>query len=112
MGFSRGETSGHGASRTVRTEVTVEREETIVLVGNVASGASETCPLCGHKPASEHSAMVRGSLAAGPGSPSGPAMPGGSPVTANRDDRGTGCAAAPATGGSAQLDSSGPEEGR
>ena len=45
--FSRAETSGRDASHTVRTEVTVERKETTVLVGGVTSGAFDTCPLCG-----------------------------------------------------------------
>jgi len=49
VGFSRAETSGHSGNHTVRTEVTMEREETTFLVGGVASVALDTCPLCGHK---------------------------------------------------------------
>ena len=59
--FSRAETSGRGASHTVRTEVTVERKETTVLVGGVTSGAFDTCPLCGHQlgPARTAQAIAR-----------------------------------------------------
>ena len=37
---------GHGTSRTVRTEVTVERQDTILLA---TGSALDTCPLCGQK---------------------------------------------------------------
>jgi hypothetical protein len=46
--FFRSESSGQGTNRTVRTEVTVERQGTTVLMGNVAAGF-DTCPLCGSK---------------------------------------------------------------
>jgi hypothetical protein len=44
--------------RTVRTEVTVERQGTTVLVGNVAAGF-DTCPLCGNKLAPEQAEQAR-----------------------------------------------------
>jgi hypothetical protein len=46
--FFRSELSGHGTSRTVRTEVTVERQGVTLLVGGVAAGF-DNCPLCGQK---------------------------------------------------------------
>jgi hypothetical protein len=45
--FFRSGTSGTGTTRTVRTEVTVQREGITVLVGDAA--AFDTCPLCGNK---------------------------------------------------------------
>jgi hypothetical protein len=36
------------AGRTIRTEVTVERQGTTVLLGNLAA-AFDTCPICGSK---------------------------------------------------------------
>jgi len=44
--FFRSDTSGRGANRTLRTEVTVERQGMTLLVGGVAAGF-DTCPLCG-----------------------------------------------------------------
>jgi len=67
VGLSRAETSGHGASHTVRREVTVEREQTTVLVGVVTSGAFDICPLCGHKHAPAQTAQVRARLEGRPG---------------------------------------------
>ena len=50
VGFSRAETGRHGESHTIRTEVTVEREEmTVRLGGGVTSATLDTCPVCGHK---------------------------------------------------------------
>jgi hypothetical protein len=46
--FFRPDTSGRGTSRTVRTEVTVQRERITLLVGDAAAGF-DTCPLCGNK---------------------------------------------------------------
>jgi hypothetical protein len=46
--FFRSDTSGRGTSRTVRTEVTVQREAVTVLVGEAAAGF-DTCPFCGSK---------------------------------------------------------------
>jgi hypothetical protein len=40
--------SGRGAGRNVRTEVTVERESTTLLVGGSAA-IFDICPLCGNK---------------------------------------------------------------
>jgi len=44
----RSDTSSQGARRTVRTEVTVERQGIALLAGGAAEGL-ETCPLCGSK---------------------------------------------------------------
>ncbi len=49
--FFRFDTSGRDARRTVRTEVTVERERVTLLVGGAASVRFDVCPLCGNKPA-------------------------------------------------------------
>jgi hypothetical protein len=63
--FFRSESSGQGTSRTVRTEVTVERQGTTVLVGNMAVGF-DTCPLCGSKLAPEQAEQARLRLPKGP----------------------------------------------
>jgi len=44
--FFRMDTSDHGSSRIVRTEVRVEREAVTLLVGDAAAGFDK-CPLCG-----------------------------------------------------------------
>jgi len=46
--FFRSDPSGRGTSRTVRTEVTVERQGLTLLVGGAAAGF-DNCPLCGQK---------------------------------------------------------------
>jgi hypothetical protein len=46
--FFRSDTSGRGTSRTVRTEVTVERQGMTLLVGGAAADFNN-CPLCGQK---------------------------------------------------------------
>jgi hypothetical protein len=46
--FFRSDTSAHTANRTVRTEVTVERQGMTMLVGGAAAGF-DICPLCGSK---------------------------------------------------------------
>jgi len=46
--FFRSDTSGRGSTRTVRTEVTVQREGMTLLVGDVTAG-SDACPFCGSK---------------------------------------------------------------
>jgi len=46
--FFRSVSSESTASRTVRTEVTVERHGTTVVMGGAAA-AFDTCPLCGSK---------------------------------------------------------------
>jgi hypothetical protein len=38
----------NSAGRTIRTEVTTERQGTTVLLGNLAT-AFDTCPICGSK---------------------------------------------------------------
>jgi hypothetical protein len=47
--FFRSDTSGRGASRTVRTEVTVERQGVTLLLGGAAAVSFDVCPLCGNK---------------------------------------------------------------
>jgi hypothetical protein len=56
----RSGTSGPGTTRTVRTEVTVQREGMTLLVGSAAAGF-ENCPLCGQKlaPAQAEQAKLR-----------------------------------------------------
>jgi len=56
----RSDTSGHGTGRIVRTEVTVERQGLILLVGGAAAGF-DNCPLCGQKlaPAQAEQAKLR-----------------------------------------------------
>jgi hypothetical protein len=58
--FFRSDTSDHSTSRTVRTEVTVQREGITLLVGDAAAGF-DTCPLCGSKlaPAQAEQARLR-----------------------------------------------------
>ncbi len=53
-------TPGQGATRTVRTEVTVQREGLTLLVGGVAAGFGN-CPLCGQElaPAQAEQARIR-----------------------------------------------------
>ena len=62
--FPVGRLSG-GSSRTVRTEVTVERKDTTVLMGVVAAGF-DTCPLCGSKVAPDQAEQARLRLPQGP----------------------------------------------
>jgi hypothetical protein len=57
--------SGRGNSRTVRTEVTVEREAMTLLVGDAGAGF-DTCPLCGSKLAPEQAEQTRLRLPKGP----------------------------------------------
>jgi hypothetical protein len=47
--FLRSETSLRGASRTVRTEVTVDRQVTAVFRTGAGGEGSGACPLCGHQ---------------------------------------------------------------
>ena len=47
--FFRTDTSSRGSSRTVRTEVTVERQGMTLLMGGAAAAGFDTCPLCGNK---------------------------------------------------------------
>jgi hypothetical protein len=57
--FIRSDTSGSGSTRTVRTEVTVERQAMAVLVGDVGAAGFDTCPLCGNKLTSAHAEHAR-----------------------------------------------------
>jgi hypothetical protein len=56
----RSERSDHGVNRTVRTEVTVERQGMTLLVGGGVTGF-DICPLCGQKldPAQKEQARLR-----------------------------------------------------
>jgi hypothetical protein len=58
--FFRSEPFGRGTSRTVRTEVTVERQGMTLLVGGAAA-SFDVCPLCGQKraPTQVDSASLR-----------------------------------------------------
>jgi hypothetical protein len=47
--FFRSDTSAGGVTRTVRTEVTVERQTMALLVGNGEAAGFDICPLCGSK---------------------------------------------------------------
>jgi hypothetical protein len=49
VGFSRVLTTRLGESHTIRTEVTVEREEVTVQFGCAASGSRDACPMCGYR---------------------------------------------------------------
>jgi len=74
--FFRTDTSSRGASRTVRTEVTVEHQGMTLLVGGAAAGF-DTCPLCGTKLAPNQAdqpdrRLLKGSISRGPGPVAGP----------------------------------------
>ena len=56
--FFRTGTSGRGTTRTVRTEVTVERQGMTLMVTGAAA-AFDTCPLCGSKLVPEQSEQAR-----------------------------------------------------
>ena len=67
--FFRSDPRGRGTSRTVRTEVTVEKKGMTLLVGGAAT-AFDNCPLCGQKLAPAHAEQARlrlqrGSIASG-----------------------------------------------
>src|SRR5580658_1024454 len=62
--FFRSEKFGSGATRTVRTEVTVERQALTVLVRDLAVDF-DTCPLCGNKLTSVHAEHARSALPQG-----------------------------------------------
>jgi hypothetical protein len=55
------DTSGRGTSRTVRTEVKVERQGMTLLVGSAAAAGFVVCPLCGQNlvPAQAEQARLR-----------------------------------------------------
>ena len=57
--FFRSDASANIASRTVRTEVTVERRQGVAVVtGHLVAGL-DTCPLCGTKLAPEQMEQAR-----------------------------------------------------
>ena len=70
--FFRTNTSGRGTGRTVRTEVTVERQSTTMLVGGATAMVFDTCPLCGSQLAPNQAdqpdgRLLKGSISQGPG---------------------------------------------
>lgn len=73
--FFRFDTSGRGASRTIRTEITVERQGMTLLVGGAATDF-ENCPLCGQKLAGAQAEQARLRLQQGSISPEDPAVDG------------------------------------
>jgi hypothetical protein len=54
----RSHKSSHGAASTVRTEVTVQRQSTTLLVSG-PTAALDTCPLCGQNMAPEQAEQAR-----------------------------------------------------
>jgi hypothetical protein len=63
--FFRSDTPESGTSRTIRTEVTVERQGTTLLVGGAAADF-DTCPFCGTKLSPEQAEQARLRLPGGP----------------------------------------------
>jgi hypothetical protein len=63
--FFRFEVFGSGVTRTVRTEVTVERRAMAVLASDLAGAGFDTCPLCGNKLTAEHPKHGRAELSQG-----------------------------------------------
>jgi hypothetical protein len=59
--FFRTGTSSRGAGRTIRTEVTVERQGMTLVVGGAPSGF-DACPLCGSKLAPNQAEQLNGRL--------------------------------------------------
>jgi hypothetical protein len=57
---------GQGTNRTVRTEVTVQRDAVALLVGDAAVVGFDACPLCGSKLAPEQAEQARLRLPKGP----------------------------------------------
>jgi hypothetical protein len=57
--FFRSDVSASGTSRTVCTEVTVQREGITLLFGDVAAAGFAICPLCGNKLAPAQSEQAR-----------------------------------------------------
>jgi hypothetical protein len=74
--FFRADTS-RGTGRTVRTEVTVERQSTTMLVAGATAVGFDTCPLCGSRLAPDQAEqpsgrLLKGSISQGPGPVDGP----------------------------------------
>lgn len=59
--FFRIGTSSRGAGRTIRTEVTVERQSMTLVLSGAAAGF-DTCPLCGTKLAPNQAEQLNGRL--------------------------------------------------
>jgi hypothetical protein len=75
--FFRTDTSSRSLGRTVRTEVTVERQSTTMIVGGATAVGFDTCPLCGSKLAPDQAEqpsgrLLKGSTSQGPGPVVGP----------------------------------------
>ncbi len=75
--FFRSDTLGRGASRTVRTEVTVEQQGMTLLVVGAAVAGFDTCPLCGSKlapaqPEPPSGRLLQGSISQEPSPVDGP----------------------------------------
>jgi hypothetical protein len=62
----RSDKPGDNTNCTVRTEVTVEQQGTILLVGGGTAVGFDTCPLCGTKLAPEQAEQARLRLPKGP----------------------------------------------
>ena len=62
---SRLDTPGRGIRRIARTEVTIERQDMILLVGGAAAAGFDTCPLCGSKLAPAQAEQLCGRLLKG-----------------------------------------------
>jgi hypothetical protein len=54
------ERASRGRTRTVRTEVTVEQEERLWLLRDIANRREDTCPVCGHLLADKNELTVCG----------------------------------------------------
>jgi hypothetical protein len=63
--FFRSGTSDHSTSRTVRTEVTVERRQGMTVLVGGAAASIDICPLCGSKLAPAQAEQVSGRLLKG-----------------------------------------------
>jgi hypothetical protein len=59
--FFRSGTPSHGATRTVRTEVTTVQREGLMLLVGAAATSLDVCPFCGQKlaPAQAEQARLR-----------------------------------------------------
>jgi len=58
-GFRSDQSTRNPANRTVRTEITVERQGTTVILGDVGVAGFDTCPLCGSKLGQAEQARLR-----------------------------------------------------
>jgi hypothetical protein len=63
--FFRSDTTNRAVSRTVRTEVTVQREGMALLVGDATAAGFHVCPLCGAELAPKQAEQVSSRLLKG-----------------------------------------------